>query len=965
MHHWDSIIESAIAPYPIVPTRRPNPLPEVLKSSKSNMPVPVSPPAIVTPPRESGPRPEARSAGMAERATRSENLSDLVRFFQTGSNGQDEQHDTDTDDTTALPTSEKDLKKEQMSKEVKPLHRRLLQFTQRQRKESSPKSKIDDNQRQIEALQREGYLIPSPVSKVKVTSTQSKESIDRAERGLHWPKTSVDQELSKSKMLDVETIGQPWLENKSQGTQQTADIKRLASLDMDDFSSMIDGAVSMSDLDDSVPPPYQAAASSGPSRSSSRPSSRHSRNKSSQYLSAPLQPKASSEALVQKYNLPRSPSVSETKATGSRDGIALRSTCSTSNLSLSTIEQRYHGTPSISTSQKSAHGMESPRMSMGKNRAKGSMQAPDRTPPAPPVTGASSPASLTLFPTVAPSRNSSKNAWRISAAPHYQTVSDAELPVAQTDSSILANEKQEANASNTTQNKEELGSRALLAPVPLTEPATAAKGQKFSRSTSLAMGTLKAFPLPAPTRPLPSIPISRKASLSSNAQNSAAQKPRLKSKSSNLQSLQPSPIDEDPLESSPRLTAAPARPYPEKVVANEDVKPATMKSERPSIPPEQRTPKRHTARISLTNVKDLPESPLERRDERDFKALSLAESPILGQTTPTRTVRRAASQGLQLNTPRGRKNLPFGLPSPPPSAALQSDPPTQSSAERIGHRSFTAPMESGTTSPGSMEAAFGSIHHRRIPSRSDSSQGSFRYESIPESYEPCRSESPIPSSDDEGCGPNTRSVHSHCSVKKQGQRTDQVRCGYENVHVRPSHRRLRLSSATRPLTPQSRGNNSFDKAVSPQSQYSQSTYRSQESQGSRSSHRSQSGASQASNHLEDRVAKLERQNQMLQAALLAALNAGAKPNFDLPESATSPTFPTAGLGNAFGRFASRPDSWMSSSRSSENSGFETSSSTRDSRVHARQLVNMTEDIESGWLSDKSSLSGARNIARHR
>jgi hypothetical protein len=100
---------------------------------------------------------------------------------------------------------------------------------------------------------------------------------------------------------------------------------------------------------------------------------------------------------------------------------------------------------------------------------------------------------------------------------------------------------------------------------------------------------------------------------------------------------------------------------------------------------------------------------------------------------------------------------------------------------------------------------------------------------------------------------------------------------------------------------------------------------------------------------------------------MAALNAGVVKNHmeDLPDASMSPMFSSGGMGNHYQqRHTSRPESWVSSSRSSEHSGFETPSSLRDRRADVRQLDNMIEDIESGWLSDKSSLSGP-HMARHR
>jgi hypothetical protein len=120
-------------------------------------------------------------------------------------------------------------------------------------------------------------------------------------------------------------------------------------------------------------------------------------------------------------------------------------------------------------------------------------------------------------------------------------------------------------------------------------------------------------------------------------------------------------------------------------------------------------------------------------------------------------------------------------------------------------------------------------------------------------------------------------------------------------------------------------------------------------------------------YLEDRVANLERQNQILQAALMAALNAGNKnPLESLSlDPTTMPPFPSGPFASHYPlRHISRPESWISSSRSSEHSGFDTSSSYREGRPNVKQLDNMIEDIEPGWMSDKSSFSGAR-VSRKR
>lgn len=164
----------------------------------------------------------------------------------------------------------------------------------------------------------------------------------------------------------------------------------------------------------------------------------------------------------------------------------------------------------------------------------------------------------------------------------------------------------------------------------------------------------------------------------------------------------------------------------------------------------------------------------------------------------------------------------------------------------------------------------------------------------------------------------------------------------------------RYPHAVRPLTPQSRSTISLEKTWSPQSQYSQSTYRSRESQ---SSHRAPVSGP-APHYLEDRIATLERKNKILQAALLAALDVRVKnPIGDLQSDQSA--FHAALENPYLCGFTSRPESWVSSSRNSENSVSEAPSSFRDGQSNVKQLDNMIEDFESGWVSEKSTQSKAR------
>ncbi|KAJ5263179.1 hypothetical protein N7478_010784 [Penicillium angulare] len=997
MHRWGPVHESAVAPSPIVPTYRPD--------HQCKRRIPSMPTSIPDSPTNtgfrgpSGPRPQARSAGMAERPSRNENLSDLVSFFQT----QNMPTPTSTapigspESTTALPIvvspEPKDSTPEMTKEQLKPLHRRLLQFTQRQKKESTPKTKVDDHQKQIEALQREGYLMSSKPP--KSTSSRSKNSMDSSKNSsktsLDRPKSSLERTFSKSKMQDIEAIGRPWL-NRSDSTRSSSEPKRrLASLDLDDFGSMLDVAVSLSEYEPS-PPPYQRST---PSALASR-ITEISPSQSS--LTLPM-PRSSSEARSHSIDRPRSSTTSivETQGSGSKDDDLPQPSISTSS-SLEVVDQNQtpKSRPTSDSSPSVAISDQSQNSELEQVQAIEQPQAPDHSPPNPP-TNNPSPPSLKLFPNVAPPRMSSKNAWRLSATPQYQTTTTRTAPPVKAEVQTAPKKIQDVSEKQQKQQQQQkrtetpskdseeptcsgaLGTAITTDSTPNEVRKTSnvsVQSQKKSRPPSLALGTLKAFPLPAPTRPLPSIPKSNNLAPPVDPRaHTAVRTSRPSSKMSNIQYSQPSPIAEEPREPEPRPATSLGQINAGQPAEDEDDAMSLQTTpERPkSTSPEQYTPRRRSLSVGIPHMKEVPESP-SRNGGQHTTHQPLADSPVLGHLPLEKpNEKRATRKGLQINPQVDRKNLPFGLPSPPPSAALPPDPATQQPSERVervAHRNYTAPVGTGLNISKGVDMPFGAPNHRAsIISRSNSSRSSLRHESIPESsYEDSsRAESPLPSSDDEGFGPNTAKKRLHIydeSLKPHPkQRSHPMHRGYETVDGRTSHGRPSYPHPARSLTPQGRRNHGFENSFSPQSQYSQSTMRSRDSQ---SNHHVSASARDANHFLEDRVANLERQNQILQAALMAALNAGVKPNIDLHESAIPSNFPGSGPGNPYqGRFASRPDSWMSSSRSSDLSGFETPGSVRDARANARQLDNMLEDIEAGWLSDKSSVGGPRSMGRQR
>ncbi|KAJ6151322.1 hypothetical protein N7470_007916 [Penicillium chermesinum] len=875
MHHRDIVPDSAVAPSPIVPTYRSNSAPKSSKSSKSSKrrkssmasSVSGSPESTVS--RGSVPRHQARSAGMAERPSRNESLSDLVRFFQT-QNVPPAGSVTSPDSTTALPTVESPEAKEVSKDQLKPLHRRLLQFTQRQKKDPSSKTKTDDHQRQIEALQREGYLLPAP--KQKGTAHRSKESIDQ-------PKSSLDRALSRSKKQDVESIGQPWLQNKpSTDSQSSYSKRRLSSLDLNDIGSMVDVAVSISEYNDPSPPPYQ--------QSGSNMAEPRDLTTASQTTSALASDRSSSEVQSQRTTESSiSPSTS-TSVVEHRKAAHRKTVAHGHQLQLiQAFESTKKSPPTLRDLPWEGSLVEYQRTLTLIMIHKSKLVTPAN--PSPP--------SLKLFPDVAPLRVSGQKARRMSATPRYQTPpkpastassdawSDGETP------RPPAQRQSQRNSSSTSsrvKNDEPVCSGAVNTP---TTSAKTAPGERTSkpapaqkqsrvRPPSLAMGTLQAFPLPAPTRPLPSVPRSSNLTVPVDTKAHAIRPVRSESKALNHQASQPSPISEEPREELRPATVLGHINTADTANDFDDSEPPqslrTTPERSKSTSPEENTPRRRAASLHGPRIHHLPESPPNHSGDRKFDGLPLGESPILGQQAPAKPHgKRAARKGLEINARLDRKNLPFGLPSLSSICCLTARSTTPTKCWALG-----------------------------------------------------RAGSPLPSSDDECFGPSSGAKRSGRAADKTQPRYP-VRRGYDTVDSRSSSHRSRLVPPIRSMTPQGRSPRSFEQSMSPVSQYSQSTHRSYESSNN---HLGQGSTNDAAQLLADRISNLERQNQVLQAALMAALNAGVTPNLshiNLHESAVPASFHAA-ADPPPNRSNSRTESWMKPSRSSEQGGFNTPNSLR-------------------------------------
>lgn len=186
-------------------------------------------------------KPRPRSAGASNRPMRSENISELVRFFQAS--------EEVLGDATAKHDGAMDL--------IKAGQRRLRQFGYAKPEKraadtassAAPSSeKLKATHRQLVALQREGLL---PAS------------------------ASVDDILDMSRpsrtKRDVEAMGRPWLDDtmssRTRGDSSTVDSRqqrhlRCESLGLGDLAALVEFSVSFPEYDDEPgPPPYQQTQS--------------------------------------------------------------------------------------------------------------------------------------------------------------------------------------------------------------------------------------------------------------------------------------------------------------------------------------------------------------------------------------------------------------------------------------------------------------------------------------------------------------------------------------------------------------------------------------------------------------------------------------------------------------------------------------------------------------------------------
>ncbi|GLA62905.1 hypothetical protein AtubIFM54640_004041 [Aspergillus tubingensis] len=894
--------DSLIAPSPIVPTGRPS----SLNTSRSAYTMS----SLAHEPRQS--RDTLQSSEHLD--LRDENATDFAKFIEsqgpiTGSTGAREM--------------------------LKAGQRRLRQLAQRPKKSTDPRSKAEESARQLLALQEGGFLptnVPVPAGVPSKRSTHKK-SLDSSRSS---SRSISNLSFMANSRRDVESIGQPWLtdplEKKDRPEVST---NHLSALDLRELTSLVEAAVTIPPrFDDANPPPYQ-----------------------------PPVPAKDVKADAQSEN--QDPAVAITVAdttSGSKEKQSLGSS-DAANPSIQVVSSEEQGPDTQSEDNvpndgkasdndqsglKSDEDAKSPGLVIDSevaNKPATSSSGSSSTP-----TSQTTP-SLKLFPDTMPPRNSSKGAWRISNT--RSLALNRPLPASpDPEQSSVDSNKESSQPTDSTTVKEGCGTQEVTEPMssadvgksdkePLAnEKNSQKKGSR--RPSSLPMCTIDAFPLPAPMRPLPSLP-----------ESTAASGAHSRSASSRSAPLARLVLDERNQASNAHDESAKAT--------------LAMSNSLPLV----RTGLSRAERVHALKMRDmsasrlyLKESETPREEEEDYQPPRGAKEPeeAMAQERVEAYAPRPESEKSANRNVRYQRKVASDPPSPPPLSPPPSKPSRHQISQSIGRRYCSTPLTGSAVLARDSEPQMPPAS-RDAPVRRSSSTRSVTssHERARKEQDPVgRSDVPIPSSDDECTSASARQDQARpTSSRRRRMRPAPLTMTEHRSHKMRATRR----SSDYCLSPGSHRTRASGRA-SPQSHHTQSSYYSRDS---RSSHHDTIRA------LEGRIAHLERQNKILQAALMAALDVGSVESL-LGGSATSlsTSANTPATGRSFSSTNSssldesmvddrrrsrrrqppyRPTSWIASPVSSRRGSYDTEDSE-----NVRELEDMIEDFDMDWMSERSNPS---------
>ncbi|KAE8340150.1 hypothetical protein BDV24DRAFT_64576 [Aspergillus arachidicola] len=917
MLHLVDLQENSIAPSPIVPTCRLSPqLSRRNHSSMSNIPGDIQLP------------------GLSNIQNRSEHVPDLVQFFQA----QDS-----LSNTSSQSGSARDI--------LKAGQRRLRQLAQRPKRATDPHTKAEEASRQLLALQQEGFL-PDSLTLPKPKKSAPKQSIDST---VSSTRSATDLSFQASSKRDVESIGQPWLE----GSLEKYDLHemkggRLSSLDLREITSLVGAALPRPpQFEDVTPPPYQASTDHDSQGKSSQPSTGHSSNST---LSGPLD---EIEAL------PKVPEIPD------------RTSSHHPEMSTSTLDNKQQSSHEQPAEAKPAGPKDAPEAADSKSSSTGTSNNMHSH-------------SLKLFPDSVPPRMPNKGAWRISNGCPPPSVRSLPTKSAQQGSSAQSNDKNTKPSSSTQNCDAGLENLGCVDPMPSAQPTDPSRNNGTSqghakkplarngrRPASLPMGAIDAFPLPAPMRPLPALPEAVPGIRPSYGQDTIASRRGLRANQQEQDPQLPSrSTEEGSMGSGARRDnhgsmngrATPSASIPETAMDG-GIKSARAGASNSKSVTSVRAGKSRADRVRALKKKDMSASRIYSQDSDDrpseegrqsFSRLSHRASSE--QYDGMRAASRCTDEGVRSQYGRGSPDTQLFTPSSYgsrfPGQSTEAHAISTRKGSSLGYIDAISLLN--THEPSSLPAS--ERNSQVYPSggtRSTIVLGE-RVANDVDLQE--RSETPLPSSEDEGMDVGMREQPAHPPSSRR-RRPKLAPISVDESATRKTRHMKKPSSYdhSRPRTPRNRRSHGLEKASS-QSPHLQDSYYYHETRGGRY-------RPSYVRELEKRIAHLEHQNRTLQAALLGALGVGGKQNVDglLGGSSTSlSTPPTSRSFSSMTNSSSSPDShvmrnerhahrrqppyhpetWIASPGSSRRSSYGSEES-----ADIRELENIIEDFDFGWQSD--------------
>ncbi|KAL2830193.1 hypothetical protein BDW59DRAFT_22006 [Aspergillus cavernicola] len=881
-----------------------------------------------------------------------ENATEVVRFFQTHTASQENTQSTG-------------------AREMIKAGQRRLRLALRNKKTTELKSKADDASRQLAALHQGGGFPRSqqrravPVQKKRAGSITS------------TSKSVSNLSFKSNSKRDVETIGQPWLENplETRDAPGSKGSSQLSSLDLHDLASFVEATVNFSShFDDPNSPPYL-------------PPTEHSSKTTAPTTSTPQHVPQFDAPPVSITSAPGNPKTGDTGRKGSNELPA----------SLPINFPTQSNTP-IDKHNSTGQLLEKPKP-----------REDFRTGPArltPPGSSASSKSSSTpttpvlkLFPDTMPPRVSSRGALRIptvrSPNPHR---SISPTPGSQRTTAIAAvfesknrDLKNPPNglpniqetASNTLNKKQDTSGHAELerysspsTVVSLDPEVTQVENDLLP--SSLTPDAIDAFPIPAPIRPLPSAPQPVPQIRGFGEHRSAINR--------HTAQVDSRGSDPEPRVSTPPYisVSTPSGPgngnsslhggdssYSRVVTSARDpvaiqyTTAETAESEKPRRGSLGKNERSREDKVRSVIMRDLAAS-------RHPKGSNKSQ---ITETQPSEVPRGGSSlshrgDDSRLNTHRQyQRKVSPGPQSPPPMSPPPSNPPRQ-----------PPPARRYCTSPAGSMATITTENYEKAPRPVSNRNARVYRQSAVREVEPNheravtnldfhdRFETPLPSSDDEGPSGDFYWNPSQQKASGRRQRPKPAPIIIDEPTSRGrSLKKHQVSSDAMPPTPQSHRRRGPEKAPHAHDHHNYDSYNYHVPEP------------KANPSLEGRIEHLERQNKILQAALLAALDVGVKQDLSslLGASATSLstniTPPLTGRSFSSTTNASsvseapsaaqdrrprndkapyRPDSWMASTESFRKSNYES-----DDSAETREFEEMIDEFDIDWLSDHSGVVG--------